>query len=386
MQRLTERIVRSTNPSDKRIYIRDSELSNLELQITPAGTKTYYVCYSETGRNKRLKLGRAQLMTATEARQLARKALLKLDMGETFQPEPGALTVRELIQNYIDHCEFVRKRSPATLENYRGELSRINRRLLNTTADEVTRVQAHEEFDRRTQQGAVTANRMLALIRAAYTHAINRGLVHADPFASIQKNLERPRKVFITFAGLPEFWLKLMKERQKGDMDAADCIALMLFTGLRVGNALAIKWSDVDLETGRIFVAKTKNGDPAVVYCTGVVLEMLRTRDGFKDSPLVFSGRKSVRYAMRRINKKIAIQGLCAHAMRHTFTNVARRVIDDLKLIEVMTSHRTGSLTVNTYMHLEECELREAFATVSSELVRLSRIDKNCFDVVIDSG
>lgn len=391
LQRLTDRYVQSLKPTDKRLYIRDRELAGLELQVTPTGAKTYYYCYRELGANKRYKLGSSKLLGASDARRMAKDVMIKLRLGENLQPDAGAVTVRELIERYIEHAETIKKLSPATLGNYKGELTRMSRRILNAPAEEVSLLQAHNEFDAATKRGPVVANRMLALVKAAYTHAINRGQIRINPFACIQKNVEKPRKVFIPIDTLPDFWAELMNERWNGDIDAADCIALMLFTGLRVGNALNITWSNVCLDTGRLYVPKTKNGDEAVVFCSDLMLSMIRARHEFKEGKYLFSGRRSVRYAMARINtnlskNNLSIQGLCAHAMRHTFTNVARRVVEDLKLIEVMTSHRSRSLTVNTYMHLEETELKDAFDTVGGELVRLSRIERSCFDVVMDSG
>ena len=240
---------------------------------------------------------------------------------------------------------------------------------------------AHDEFDRWTASGPVQANRFLTFVNGAFNFGIKREEVDRNPFAPIQRHTERPRKTFIPEKLLGTFVDNILRERITGDIDAADSVITMLLTGLRYGNVREAKWSDINLDTGRWFIERTKNGTEQIVYCHPYLLRILKKRFYYKENDLIFNGRKSVRYCLNRATKELDCS-VSAHTLRHTFTTAARKAIADIKIIETLTSHRSNSLTVGTYMHLEEHELRDAFYKVGNKILQLATQDKNFVELL----
>lgn len=161
-------------------------------------------------------------------------------------------------------------------------------------------------------------------------------------------------------------------------------IVSMIYTGLRAGEAVSLKWSDVNFEDNYIKV----HTNIAIVYDENhnrVVIEQNNTKT--RDSRIVYmtdSARKylSELYEIRKpkkndyvfaTNGKRDISSLTSlyvqvcrradinnpqslHTLRHTFASLMIRKGVDIKLISEMLGHASVSFTYNTYVHLIEEE------------------------------
>jgi integrase len=99
-------------------------------------------------------------------------------------------------------------------------------------------------------------------------------------------------------------------------------IRVLATTGLRIGNVMALRWKDVDLERRTLSVARTKNGTPFVAAMPEKTAAALAALPG-KQFPgaLVFCGRTGRPYKIRRIWKKavteIGVPRATPHWLRH---------------------------------------------------------------------
>jgi integrase len=62
------------------------------------------------------------------------------------------------------------------------------------------------------------------------------------------------------------------------DAEFGTLLRLLLYTGMRLGEALALTWDRVDLNRGTAFVSMTKNGDPRTVVLRQDLQDRLRPR------------------------------------------------------------------------------------------------------------
>lgn len=85
-------------------------------------------------------------------------------------------------------------------------------------------------------------------------------------------------------------------------------IMIMYRHGLRVGEAVDLKWDQVDLRTGKLHVNRLKNGDASVHFIEGDELRSLRKlqRD-YPDSPFVFASERSGPLSPRTVVTSIII-------------------------------------------------------------------------------
>jgi integrase/recombinase XerC len=142
-------------------------------------------------------------------------------------------------------------------------------------------------------------------------------------------------------------------------------VELLYGSGLRVSEAAALDWADLDLSEGTVEVRRGKGGKARRVPLPGEALRALRRlREGAADGP-VFRNRRGGRLSdrsMRRIVRRQGLQagvgGLHPHALRHA---CATHLLDrgaDLRSIQEILGHRNLS-TTQRYTHVSRAGLRE---------------------------
>ena len=164
-------------------------------------------------------------------------------------------------------------------------------------------------------------------------------------------------------------------------MSAADpawrpMITIALKTGLRLGELLALRWSDVDLTAGRLVVrravARGIVGTPKSGKSREVALsqEAIRTlaacRSAHDPSDLVFADpngamltKHTSKHPLWRASKRAGLRLFGWHTLRHTFaSHLAMRGVP-LVAIQQLLGHSTIEMTMR-YAHLSPLVHRQA--------------------------
>lgn len=162
-----------------------------------------------------------------------------------------------------------------------------------------------------------------------------------------------------------------------------------LATGLRRGELLGLKWSDVDLEPGVIRVKrqiarvdgqiveaplKTKNSYRTVAISQQAV-EVLRHQKAKTNDEYVFPSPNggpispdSVNNMLKRVLVRAGIPKVRFHDLRHTFAMVALQNGVDIKTVSGMLGHFSAGFTLDTYAHITTAAQKEAAQTVARVL------------------
>lgn len=169
---------------------------------------------------------------------------------------------------------------------------------------------------------------------------------------------------------------KIEQEILYGKKDKLFGIILCLYTGLRIGELLALTWDDLDFIKGILSVSKSchygKNESGKFERCTGspktltsnraipipkqvfMVLKKVKKRSKSKyvvangANPIsVRSYQRSFTLLLRKL--KIAHKGF--HALRHTFATRAIECGMDVKALSEILGHKNASITLNRYVH-----------------------------------
>lgn len=153
-------------------------------------------------------------------------------------------------------------------------------------------------------------------------------------------------------------------------------ILLCLYTGLRIGELLALTWQDVDLNKGVISVTKTcsdswQNGRYVKVIDTPKTdnsfryipisaellcrLKQLRKKahgnyvvDGKTDYGV---GIRSYQRTFEKMLNAIGLQHKGFHSLRHTFATRALEVGVDVKTLSELLGHSNPTITLKRYAH-----------------------------------
>ncbi len=142
---------------------------------------------------------------------------------------------------------------------------------------------------------------------------------------------------------------------------------LMLSTGLRLGAALGLDTTDVDLDQGEVRVLRAKGGREERVYLGERIREHLRGfLHGLTDGPLfrTAAGRRlSSRQANRAFRAWLERAGIgrpfSPHSLRHTFATRLYRRTGDILLVKEALRHRSIASTL-VYARVCQDKLREA--------------------------
>lgn len=144
-------------------------------------------------------------------------------------------------------------------------------------------------------------------------------------------------------------------------------VELMLATGLRLGSAIGLDVTDVDLAAGELHVRVAKGARPQTTFLSPRVVPALQEFIGDRCQGPLFttsSGRRvSIRHAQRRFKFWRERGGLpntvSPHSLRHTFAQRLYHATSDLFLVQAALHHRSVTSTT-IYARVNRTHLRDA--------------------------
>ncbi len=200
---------------------------------------------------------------------------------------------------------------------------------------------------------------VLAAFSAVWRLALELGLVSEENPASRLKmpRIDNQRDRFFSKAEAAALLAKL----KESSADAHDVAVLSLFSGLRLGECLALTWADINLEDGRIFVKDTKNKRNRHAYITTEIREMLTSRyaEQARTDQIFAFGRVAIGQQISRAINELGLneglsdrrQRLVPHSLRHTFASWLVQMGKPLYTVSKLLGHSSLKMT-ERYAHL----------------------------------
>jgi type 1 fimbriae regulatory protein FimB/type 1 fimbriae regulatory protein FimE len=140
-------------------------------------------------------------------------------------------------------------------------------------------------------------------------------------------------------------------------------VMVMAAHGLRVSEAVALRWDAVELDSGRLHVSRRKNGTPSTHTLCGPEIRALRQlRRDWPDSPFVFCSERGGPMTDSNVRKLISRLGTVAklsfpihpHMLRHA---AGYRLVNqdnaNLRAVQLWLGHKNIMHTVR-YTELSE--------------------------------
>lgn len=406
-EKLTKRFVDGAMPRDVRYTIFDRHLSGFGLRVAPSGVKTYIFEYrpGEGGRavsKKRVTIGRVGDITPDQARKLAEKLKGRVLNGEDPQDQKSrqrkASSLAEIGELFLrDHVAA--KRSSGTLGHYRDIIDRIivpelgHRKAKDVTRSDVAAL--HLKWKHTPYQ----ANRVLSVLSSLYGFAAKLGLVPEgmNPARGVEKYKEEGRERFLSAEELARLGSTLRLAETEGlpweispekkskhtpklqqstiiDPYAAAAIRLLLFTGARLREILHLKWDQVDLDRGMLFLSKSKTGKKTIILnapAMAVIASLPqvgsyviagRASDGADEKP-----RADLKRPWAAVSRHAGLEGVRLHDLRHNFAAFGAGGGMGLPIIGKLLGH-TQAATTQRYAHLDADPLRHASNAIGSSI------------------
>jgi len=213
-----------------------------------------------------------------------------------------------------------------------------------------------------------TVRNMLALLRITLNFAAENQLCSPFPYT-----IRMPKVDNILTEDLSKNQLsKLMTALDEDpDQEVADMMRLVLFTGMRRGEILNLKWKDIDYERGFIYISQPKGGKSINIPLNKRARQIL-TNHPKTSSEFVFPGR----YGGKRVEMKITLNRIKLkaelpkafrplHGLRHVFaSSLASSGKVDLYVLQRLLTHKSPTMT-QRYAHLRDKTLKRASELVS---------------------
>ncbi len=241
-----------------------------------------------------------------------------------------------------------------------------------------------------------TVRSAYTILRAVLDTAVRDGALARNPAAAVKRPKVTAREsAYLT----PEQVRALLEAAQHSRY--APLFALLVNTGMRRGEALALRWSDVDLENGLLRVrgtlarvdgelvvtaTKTKKSRRSIPV-SGTVEALLKavrkqqladrlkagsqwhatgyvftTEDGQPCDP-----RNALR-ALKSAAAKVELPGIGLHTLRHSAATAMLTNGVPLKVVSEILGHASIVITADTYGHVSPDVSREALSTLSASL------------------
>lgn len=218
-----------------------------------------------------------------------------------------------------------------------------------------------------------TIKNVYRLLSAAMRCALEEGLIQKNPCRKIkiQRVEQREQRV------LTQNEQELVK---KSTLNANDLpMLLSLYTGMRLGEVCALKWSDIDWAKRTITVKRTvqritqsKNGKKTmlmvgtpkslrscrVIPVPDFVLKQLKTMQASSQNGSYIFGSsvspaepRTIQRRFKRFMDKLGLADVHFHTLRHSFATRLLELGVDVKTVSVLLGHSSAKTTLDYYAH-----------------------------------
>jgi integrase len=332
--------------------------------------------------------------TKTDAINEARALHVDYTRGESHRSPAAGLTVAELAGDWLEHLESRvddrdprRRYSPKTVRHYRQQLRthvfpELGARPVSDVAVQDLRRLVDRLSKARLSPSSITGS--LTITSGLFRFAVRNGLAERNPVRDLDRS-DRPGSGRVSeprYLTPPELERLLATMAPTFRPVAAACA----YAGLRISEALALRWCDLDFDGGTINVTgqlgtggerlptKTLSSIATVPMLPALARELREHRSRLAGldlrrvhaSALVFvtsTGRpQSARNALRALyaaGDKAGLNGdgrepVGLHDLRHTYAAIALEAEATLPETAALLRHKNPRVTMQTYAGLAE--------------------------------
>lgn len=328
-----------------------------------------------------VRLVEASGKTATAATQNLRRRLQNRTAGGRYGDLTAMTrfsTAADVWLEKMDAMVAEGRRSPSTVETYRRQLKNHvlpamgEIRLGEATTPLVDKVVAKIKTD----VSATTAKSCRSVISGVLGLAVRYGAIMVNPVRDIERIESKPKKAprALTAAERVDLLKQLQEDVTARSRDLPDFVFFMLATGVRIGEALAVVWSEVDFTAGTVEITSTiirvkgkgllrKDTKSAAgkrtlaLPMSAVAVLRRRFMTGARlDQPVFpsmvggFRDPANVRRELREARGEAALAWITSHTFRKTAATILDEAALSARLVADQLGHARPSMTQDVYL------------------------------------
>lgn len=342
--------------------------------------------------------GRSRLVRRYAKSKTGAERALKVLRSEAVAPTGADITVADYLDQWAATTLKVSGRAQGTIDQYSQmitspikptmgalKLSDVNAAHVEAwlvRLDEFRYTRSRKPDAKSYPLAQSTKRSAFAVLSLAFDTAVRDGLLVANPCEQVR----RPGKDDVEVPVMTADEVEQLLEVARQDEQWGPLVVLIAYTGMRISEALDLKWTQVDLEERTLTVLKTKTGakgrrtipltDDAVAALKAQRSWQRRIRlavgAGWRRTGLVFTtgvGTAIDPHNARRAQRRLLIKaGLPTnrpfHTMRHSLATRLLRQGVPMPVVSAILGHSSIRTTVDTYGHFEAPISPEALQAV----------------------
>jgi len=317
----------------------------------------WYIDYYFKGKRKRKKIGPSKKL----AEQVLKDVQIKIAKGEYL----GVYEERKvLFENFTkEYLEYSKTNKSFSTYQRRDRVStnRLEKAFHGYYLHEITPKMIEDyKAERLKEVTPTTTNKDISCLKHMYTKAAEWGYLTRNPAKEVKLLKEPPGRLRY-----------LEPEEIKKLLDACTpylrpIVVTALNTGMRKGEILNLKWSDVDLKNRKITLFNTKNNEMRMIPVNKTLCQELTVlKSNCQNEGYVFCNAvnqqpfKDIKKSFTSALKKCDIKDFRFHDLRHTFASRLVMKGVDLRTVQQLMGHKSIKMTMR-YSHLSPGHLQDS--------------------------
>jgi integrase len=348
--------------------------------------------------------------TGTKKEAQAELARILHERATGQHVSPSKVTLTQFLDRWLNYMHG--RVGESTLVGYRDIIEARWKPALGTvrmqelTVEHITRQESawlrsgRRGSPRRGAQGVALSGKTVLNYHRVLQQALRDAVQwHVIPFNPADDAHMRPP----TYTRKPQPSLDLDSARRLKDALLADqhgvILYVMLTTGLRAGEAIALRWQDIDADAAMLSVrqaysrvlkqvsqTKTHRSERPISLDLDLVALLrwhkaeqaklqLQAGQLWQTSGLVFTDKlggslthSTLRHALDRCLLDAGLEHISPHGLRHTHASLLVRLGTHMRVIQERLGHASFSITADTYSHIQPGMDAEAAAQLGRAL------------------
>ena len=256
----------------------------------------------------------------------------------------------------------------------------------NMYVDKITLRQCQDFTNKAFAAAPAAYAQIIGIVKSVLDYALRLGMIESNPMLYVIK----PRKKIDVSDKHDNFYnkdelKKFLAAAKDTNLKKYAIFRLLAFSGMRIGECLALTWHDLDFKNNTIdinkTIARTNNGikiqtpktkaSNRVVSLDNETIQVLKSWqleqrkqllkvgiNAMDSKQLIFSnnkndfiGNSTIRKYLKQISKKAGIHLITSHGFRHTHATLLFASGMDIKQVQARLGHSNVQTTLNIYTH-----------------------------------